>query len=120
MNYLNLYVKFIFAIKIIFISLAVYKVYITHKHPKNTKKIEEIQYWKDRCEIFFKGTMAVLLIVLFNPRTSKEVMKLDYETRLLLYLFGFILLITADWKSIFKKIPESLELIQKILPFGKG
>jgi hypothetical protein len=115
MNYFDLYITFIFAIKIIFLGLAIYKVYIEHIEPKNTKKIEEIKYWKESVETLFKGTMAVLLIILFNPRGTKEVVKLDYETRLLLYLFGFILLLTADWKSIYQKIPRGWEKIKEIL-----
>jgi hypothetical protein len=48
--------------------------------------------------------MSVLLIYLFNPRTERSVM-IDYETKLLLYLFGFILLITADWGVFIHETP---------------
>ena len=46
MNYFDLYITFIFAIKIIFLGLAIYKVYIEHIEPKNIKKIEEIKWIK--------------------------------------------------------------------------
>jgi hypothetical protein len=98
--------------------LAAYELYVKHKDPKNTKKIEKIQYAKDLIEVLFKGLMAVLLIMLFNPRTSKETMKLDFETRVLLYLFGFILLLTADWKSIIHNVPKSIQIAQSLV--GRG
>ena len=44
--------------------------------------------------------MAILLIYLFNPRTERIVM-IDNETKLLLYLFGIVLLITAKWDDFF-------------------
>ena len=115
MNTFNLYIRLIFLVKIIFIGLAMYELYTKHKEPKNTKKIEKTQYLKERVETLFKGLMAVLLILLFNPRTTKETIKLDYETKLLLYLFGFVLLLTADWKSIFKGIPKTMQIFQEVL-----
>ena len=40
--------------------------------------------------------MSILLIYLFNPRVDRSVL-IDKETKILLYLFGFILLIIAKW-----------------------
>ena len=118
MKYFDLYIKFIFLIKIIFIILALYGIYTKHKDPKNTKKQEKIHYLKERVEVIFKGSMAILLIILFNPRTTKDTIKFDYETKLLLFLFGWVLIITADWKSIFTNIPKSINMIQDI--FGNN
>ena len=115
MNTFDLYIRLIFLVKIVYIGLAIYEKYTKHKEPKNTKKIEKTKYLKERVETLFKGLMAVLLILLFNPRTTKDTIKLDYETRLLLYLFGFILLLTADWKNIFHGTPKTIQLIQEIL-----
>jgi hypothetical protein len=119
MNFYNLYIKFIFLIKIIFIILAVYEKYLKRKEPKNKTKIQKITFFKERVEVLFKGLMSVLLFYLFNPRTSKDVMKIDYETRLLLALFGFILLFTADWEAIFKNIPKTFQTVQEILGSSK-
>ena len=44
--------------------------------------------------------MAILLIYLFSPRTDRNVM-IDGETKVLLYLFGIVLLITAKWADFF-------------------
>jgi hypothetical protein len=39
-----------------------------------------------------------LLTYLFNPRQNRNNM-INGETKLLLYLFGFVLLITANWST---------------------
>jgi hypothetical protein len=115
MDYYSAYIKLIFVIKIAFIGLALYGIYIKRKEPNETKKIETIHYFKDRIEFIFKFLMSILLICLFNPRFSKENIKLDYETRLLLYLFGFIIILTADWNTFIKNTPKSLQMLQSIL-----
>ena len=48
--------------------------------------------------------MAGLLIYLFNPRNDRSIL-ITHETKILLYLFGFILLITADWNVFFHESP---------------
>ena len=54
------------------------------------KKIHMI---KTKVENVFKVLMSLLLIYLFNPRTDRSIL-IDYQTKLLLCLFGIILLIT--------------------------
>jgi hypothetical protein len=63
---------------------------------------ENIEYWKERFEFIFIILMSILLIYLFNPRYNHQVV-IDYEMKLLLYLFGFILIITADWDTFIKE-----------------
>jgi hypothetical protein len=48
--------------------------------------------------------MSGLLIYVFNPRVDRSIL-VDNETKVLLYLFGFILLITAKWELFFKESP---------------
>jgi hypothetical protein len=50
---------------------------------------------KHQLEFIFTILMAILLIILFNPINSN--MLLDNEARTLLYLFGFLLILTANW-----------------------
>jgi hypothetical protein len=57
--------------------------------------------------------MAGLIIYLFNPRHSREKL-IDYETKVLLYLFGFILLLTANW-SAFVEESTWFEKLQNII-----
>jgi len=44
--------------------------------------------------------MSLLLIFLFSPINSGNSVVITGETKLLLCLFGFVLLITAPWKNI--------------------
>jgi hypothetical protein len=44
--------------------------------------------------------MATLLIYLFSPGKERTVM-IDGETKVLLYLFGVVLLITSNWADFF-------------------
>jgi hypothetical protein len=93
--------------------LAVYGLYLTHKKETNTTKYKNIEYWKMRVEFVFTSLMAFLLIYLFNPRTSRANM-VTGETKILLYLFGFVLLITANW-SVFIKESIWFQHIQQTL-----
>ena len=113
MNSFNAYISFIFVIKIVFVVLAVIHIYDKMKRQTNTPQDKNIVFWKDRMEFIFIIMMSLLLIYLFNPRYNKPIV-LDYETKLLLFLFGFILIITAKWKifvkesALFQKIQHSL------------
>ncbi len=52
--------------------------------------------------------MSAMLIYLFNPRAD-NIKLLNYETKLLLYLFGFVLIITANWNTFFTESPTFKE-----------
>ena len=102
MHKIDIYINFIIFIKICFIISV-----ITHIYLKNTKKEgSELDvkalYWREKLEFIFKALMAGLIIYLFNPKYNRENL-IDYETKILLYLFGFILLITAEWSAFFKE-----------------
>lgn len=100
MKSFDMYITFIFLIKIGFIVLAISHLYLKIKHKENTETDKKILYWKERFEFIFIALMAVLLIYLFNPRTDRSVI-IDKETKILLYLFGFILILTAKWEIFF-------------------
>jgi len=95
---------FIFIIKIGFILMAILHIYLKAKGKAQSDLDKKILYWKERFEFIFIATMALLLIYLFNPRKNRIAM-IDYETSLLLYLFGFVLIITAKWDLFFKESP---------------
>ena len=102
MNYYDKFIYLVICVKLIFIGLSIYLVYIKRKEPNNKNKINQITHLKKRVETIFITFMSLLLIYLFNPRYTKNELILDYETRLLLFLFGFVLLITRDWESTIK------------------
>ena len=112
------YIYFAFAIKIAFIITAVAALLIKEKGKikgkANIALENKLEYWKDRLDFVFTFLMAFLLIYLFNPRNAKTVMILDSETKLLLFLFGIILLVTAKWKTFFSQ-SKWLSTIQMVL-----
>ncbi len=108
-----MYVAFIFLIKICFIVTAISHIYLKTKGEEKSELDNKILYWKERFEFIFIAAMSILIIYLFNPRTDNNIV-IDRETKTLLYLFGFILLITAKWGIFFKESPI-FSRIQKML-----
>jgi len=96
MDYYNNYIILIIIVKICFIVLAVTHIYFKAKKQENSSLDKNILYWKDRFEFIFTFLMALLLIYLFNPFQPNNTI-VNKETKILLYLFGFVLLITAKW-----------------------
>ena len=98
MNFYTIYVSLIILLKVIFIFLAVAHLYNKRKGKGNTPQDKKIVYWKDRIEFVFIILMSFLLIYVFNPRSTKPIV-LDKETKILFYLFGFVLILTAKWHA---------------------
>lgn len=114
MNKFDIYVTFIFLIKVGFIIMSVAHIYLKVRDKDKSELDKKILYWKERFEFVFIALMSILLIYMFNPRLDRSIL-IDKETKLLLYLFGFVLLITAKWdiffkeSVIFRKLQKSLE-----------
>ena len=102
MDKFNIYITLVFMIKLGFILMALTHIYLKVKDESDSDLDKKIVYWKERFEFIFILLMALILIYLFNPRTDRIVM-IDGETKILLYLFGFILLITAKWADFFRE-----------------
>lgn len=113
MNSFDIFISIILVIKVIFILLAISTQYVKYNNPSHKKLITNLSYWKDRMEFVFIALMSVLLIYLFNPRVNRLNM-ITREAKILLYLFGFILIITAKW-SIFFKESVAFKIFQKII-----
>ena len=117
MNKYNIYIGFVFIVKVGFILLAVSHIYLKAKGQEHSELDEEILYWKERIEFIFVVAMALLLIYLFNPRRQIPAM-IDNETKVLLTLFGFVLIITAKWGLFFKESPLMKKLQKSIGEVG--
>ena len=100
MSFFDSYIYFIFAVKILFILSAITTRYLKIKNKENSETYKILSYWKERIEFVFVILMSILLIYLFNPRQNRSNM-INGETKILLYLFGFVLLITANWSTFF-------------------
>jgi hypothetical protein len=109
---IDYFVYFIIFIKIIFVISAIGHVILSHSTNSNANKIDpKLVYWKKRTEFIFIISMALLLIYHFNPRSRKEV---NSETSLLFFLFGCVLIITADWNIFFKESPWYQKIVSSL------
>jgi len=102
MNKYDSYIIFIIIVKIGFILMAISHIYLKVKGKENSDIDKTVIYWKERFEFIFVFLMSLLLIYLFNPRHDNTKL-IDTETKILLYLFGFILLLTAKWETFFSE-----------------
>ncbi len=99
-----MYIVLIFVIKIAFVILALAHLYLRIKGKVGSETDKGILFWKERVEFVFIALMSFLLIYLFNTKTNRLSM-ITHETKLLLFLFGFILIITAKWGLFFEESP---------------
>ena len=115
MSLLNNYIFFVFFIKITFVILAIINLYLkkqiqheekeknkSDKIKKQVKTQQNIEYLKIHIELLFKFLMSILLIYIFNPRQNR-IHLINYEAKLLFFLFGIILVFTANWEQIFNE-----------------
>ena len=100
MDKYTMFIYLIFAIKLGFVLMAVTHIFLKVKGNTDSDLDKNVLYWKERFEFVFILLMSILLIYLFNPRRDRAIM-IDGETKILLYLFGFVLLITAKWGDFF-------------------
>ena len=100
MDKYTLFIYLIFAVKLCFVSMSVTHIYLMVKGESDSDLDKKVFYWKERFEFIFLLLMATLLIYLFSPGKERNVM-IDGETKVLLYLFGIVLLITAKWADFF-------------------
>ena len=101
--YLDMFITFILTVKIIFILLSIYQVYLKIKHKKNTPTYKKTHYWRERFEFIFVISMAILLIYLFRPSNANP--QINAETKILLYLFGFVTILIANWEVFIHEAP---------------
>jgi len=106
------FVIFIYLLKLSFIFLSLYKIYVKRRAPYEEVKIQQIQFLKERIEFVFVGCMAILLITVFYPFSNQTYISNDKRT--LFFLFGIILIVTARWEDFFRESKTFIEL-QKVI-----
>ena len=102
MDKYTIYISFIVFVKFALVCLAITHLYLKLKKQTDSELDQRIVYFKEKIEFIFIALMACLLIYLFSPRIDRSDL-INRETKFVLYLFGFILLITAKWDSFFKE-----------------
>ena len=106
MGAFNYFIYFTFFIKLVFLISTLSLKYLEHKNKNKpaTPRMVNLSFWKERSEFIFKACLSVILIWLFNPRSKTEPV-LNTETKLLLYLYGFIVILQSNWEQFFKESP---------------
>jgi cobalamin synthase len=90
--YLN-FIIFIIVIKILFIFSTISILFLKHKNEtKYEKLIKTLTYVRDKTRVIFKLSVSLLLLILFNPR-QKNNQEINYEAKLILYLYGILTII---------------------------
>ena len=113
MDIYNTYIVFLITLKIIFIILALLHFHYKRQGKSNSKQDKVILYWKSRVEFIFTIGMAILLIYVFSPKRRDKIV--NHETKVLFFLFGIVLIITAKWDNFietskwFKDLQSSLK-----------
>ena len=113
MELFDKYVMLAFFFKILFAILAVLHLFLKFKGKGDSETDKKILYWKDRVEFVVIALMSLMLIYLFYPRSTKPII-IDFETKLLLFIFGIIILIGAKWDIFIEESPV-FKKIQKII-----
>jgi hypothetical protein len=100
---ITIFLYIIIFIKIIFLISAIGHLIYSHFNKTSNRSIfldTKFSYWKERTEFIFVFLMAILLIFIFNPRYHNE-KYITKEMSILFFLFGVILIITANWSLFF-------------------
>uniref|UniRef100_A0A6C0HGQ6 Uncharacterized protein n=1 Tax=viral metagenome TaxID=1070528 RepID=A0A6C0HGQ6_9ZZZZ len=113
MSYYKKYIYSILVVKILFVVTAILH-FILQFQGKSVGAIDEIIiFWKDRIDFIFTFMMSVLIVYLFYPYHKIPVV-LDKETKTLLWLFGIVLIFTANWR-LFIGESKIVELSQYVI-----
>ena len=100
---IDIYVIFLIIIKCIFVAAALGHLILAHTDTFFDKYDAKLVYWKERTEFIFIVSVSVLLIYYHHPIIKVEPM--SFETRLLFFMLGWILLVTAKWKTFVTEAP---------------
>lgn len=111
------FIYFIIGIKTLFLFSTLSNLFLTKiiKNDSLIKKYsDKLNKIKEQTEFAFIILTSLLLIAIFYPRQN-NMKYINNHVKLLFYLFGWILIITANWNLFFhespilKKISDSLK-----------
>lgn len=106
------FIYVIIGIKALFLFSTLSNLFLTKIIKNDTlikKYSEKLNKIKEQTEFIFIILTSILLIAIFYPRQN-NLKYIDSHVKLLFYLFGWILIITAKWDLFFHESP----VLQKI------
>jgi len=92
------FISFLILLKVLFVILALLHFYNHTTGRANSQEDKNIVYWKDRIEFVFTIGMALLLLYVFSPK-RRDTQVITKETKILFFMFGFVLILTARWEN---------------------
>lgn len=95
MNLYNLLIYVTFFVKVFFLFTLIYLRYVKTKEPKNLTLQAKLTTIKEQLDFVFVWLMSLILIINFNPYV--KVIQIDSETKLLFFLYGIIMIFTANY-----------------------
>lgn len=103
------FIFIVIIVKFILIGLIIYNRLLMEKISRlgsNATSVEKenaqnrektIHFWKIRVEFIFVFLMSIVLIYLFYPRNKFFPVYINFHTKLLIYLYGILTILTANW-----------------------
>jgi len=110
--FFRLFVFMIIFVKILFMIF--YTIQLYYKKINNQKMYVWSSYWRELLEFIFIILMSILCIVLFNPLNKDRCIN-DHHIRVLLLVYGFVVLVTSDWDKFLDKLPKWFTTLQAIV-----
>lgn len=102
MNSYDCFIYYIVLNKILFVIFGVWHFILVRENKGETEFSSSLHIWKEYCEFMFIACMAILSIYLFNPFLEVRP-AINYETRVLLFVFGWIVLLNSNWTLFFEQ-----------------
>jgi len=104
-RFIKYYIFLILVVKIIVLFLVI-SSFLINKSIENKPEVKQnyshllkiYSKSKEQFHFIFGILMAILLIILFNPYTKNPII-LNNEDKTILWLFGYLLIISADWTN---------------------
>jgi hypothetical protein len=98
---LDFFILFIIFIKVTFLLSAIANAISSRSHNVKVQLLQPKFKWlKERTEFIFVSSMALLLIIYFRPGSNLQVYG---KSRILFFIFGIILMLTANWDLFIKE-----------------
>jgi hypothetical protein len=118
MNSYDYFIAYIFLNKILFVLFGVWHFILVRENKGETELSNKLHYYKERFEFIFIVSMAILCLYLFNPIVDVRP-AINRETRVLLFVFGWIILISSNWE-LFVEQSKWFSLLQYFISGKRG
>lgn len=112
---LKIIIYFVIGIKVFFYLSAIGTVLFEHYKPDSEisqKLYTFFSYWREKTEFIYFISMAILLIIIFNPSYQNK-KYINKEMGILFWLFGFIIIVTSDWATHYQDAMKWYRMIGK-------